>query len=58
MDFANSTRTAENRTKWKEIVAKPSVVSQPPLKVMVQNRIELNYPKDIDKAQPPVISGY
>ena len=34
MDFANSTRAAENRTRWKGIVAKSSVVPQRPLKVM------------------------
>ena len=28
MDFANTTRTAENRTKWREIVAESSVVPQ------------------------------
>ena len=34
MDFASSTRTAENRTRWKGIVANSSVVPQRPSKVM------------------------
>ena len=34
MDFASSTRTAENRTRWKGIVAKSSVVPRRPSKVM------------------------
>ena len=34
MDFASSTRAAENRTKWKGIVAKSSVVPRRPSKVM------------------------
>ena len=34
MDFASSTRTAENRTKWKGIVANSSVVPRRPSKVM------------------------
>ena len=34
MDFASSTRTAENRTRWKGIVANSSVVSRRPSKVM------------------------
>ena len=34
MDFASSTRTAEDRTRWKGIVVKSSVVSQRPCKVM------------------------
>ena len=34
MDFASSTRAAENRTKWKGIVVKSSVVPQRPSKVM------------------------
>ena len=34
MDFASSTRTAENRTRWKRIVANSSVVPQRPSKVM------------------------
>ena len=34
MDFASSTRTAENRTRWKGIVAISSVVPRRPSKVM------------------------
>ena len=34
MDFASSTRAAENRTRWKGVVAKSSVVPQRPRKVM------------------------
>ena len=34
MDFASSTRAAENRTRWKGIVANPSVVPRRPSKVM------------------------
>ena len=34
MDFASSTRTAEDRTRWKGIVVKSSVMSQRPCKVM------------------------
>ena len=34
MDFASSTRAAENRTKWKGIVANSSVVPRRPFKVM------------------------
>ena len=34
MDFASSTRAAENRTRWKGIVANSSVVPQRPSKVM------------------------
>ena len=34
MDFASSTRAAENRTRWKGIVANSSVVLQRPSKVM------------------------
>ena len=40
MDFASSTRAAENRTRWKGIVANSSVVPQRPSKVMKSNRIE------------------
>ena len=40
MDFASSTRTAENRTRWKGIVANSSVVPRRPSKVMGQNRID------------------
>ena len=34
MDFASSTRTAENRTRWKGIVANSSVVPRRPSKVI------------------------
>ena len=34
MDFASSTRAAENRTRWKEIVANSSVEPRRPSKVM------------------------
>ena len=34
MDFASSTRTAENRTRWKGIVANSSVMPRRPSKVM------------------------
>ena len=40
MDFASSTREAENRTRWKGIVVKSSVVPQQPCRVMGENRIE------------------
>ena len=35
MDFASSTRAAENRTRWKGIVANSSAVPRGPSKVMV-----------------------
>ena len=38
MDFASSTRAAENRTRWKRIVANSSVVPRRPSKVMEYNR--------------------
>ena len=38
MDFASSTKTAENRTRWKGTVANSSVVPRRPSKVM--NRTE------------------
>ena len=34
MDFASCTRAAEDRTKWKGVVAKSSVVPKQPCKVM------------------------
>ena len=34
IDFASSTRAAEDRTSWKGIVAKSSVVPQRPCKFM------------------------
>ena len=40
MDFASSTRAAENRSRWKGIVANSSVVPRRPPKVMEGNRIE------------------
>ena len=42
MDFASSTRVAENRTRWKGIVANSSVVPRRPSKVMGSNRIDSN----------------
>ena len=33
MDFASSTKETEDRTRWKEIVVKSSVVPQRPRKV-------------------------
>ena len=40
MDFASSTRAAENRSRWKGIVANSSVVPRRPPKVMGWNRID------------------
>ena len=40
IDFASSTRAAENRRKWEGIVANSSVVPRRPSKVMGWNRIE------------------
>ena len=40
MDFASSTRAAENRSRWKVVVANSSVVPRRPSKVMGQNRID------------------
>ena len=34
MDFASSARTAEDRTRWKGIAVKSSVIPQRPHKVM------------------------
>ena len=34
IDFASSTRSAKNRTRWKWIVANSSVVPRRPFKVM------------------------
>ena len=34
MDYASSTRAAEDRTRWKEIIVKSSVGPQRPHKVM------------------------
>ena len=42
MNFASSTRAAENRTRWKGIVANSSVVPRRPSNVMGWNRIEWN----------------
>ena len=44
IDFASSTRTAENRTSWKGIVAKSSVV---PRTTLQGYRIEQNRQKSI-----------
>ena len=41
MDFASSTRAAENRISWKGIVTKSSVVARRPSKVMGSNRNSL-----------------
>ena len=41
MDFVSTTRTAENRTRWKRIVAKSSVVPRRLCKVMEYIRLEL-----------------
>ena len=40
MDFASSTRAAENRSRWKGIVANSSVVPRRPSKVMGENTVE------------------
>ena len=40
MDFASSTRAAEDRTRWKGIVVKSSVVLQRPHKVMGWTRLD------------------
>ena len=40
-DFASSTRAAENRSRWKGIVANTSVVPRRPSRVMGWNRIDL-----------------
>ena len=40
MDFASSTRAAKDRTRWKGIVVKASVVSQRPHKVMGWTRLD------------------
>ena len=40
MDFASSTRAAEDRTRWKGIVIKSSVVPQRPHNVMGYNRLD------------------
>ena len=42
MDFASSTRAAENRTRWRGVAANSSVVPQRPSKVMGSNKIENN----------------
>ena len=39
MDFASSARAAENKTRWKKVVANSSVVPQRPSNVMGGNRI-------------------
>ena len=40
MDFASSTRAAENRSRWKGIVVQSSVVRQRPRKVMKYTRLD------------------
>ena len=42
MDFVSSSRAAENRTRWKGIVANLSGMPRRSTKVMRYNRIELN----------------
>ena len=44
MDFASSTRAAENRTRWNGIVGNSSVMPRRPSKVMGENRIEMQLP--------------
>ena len=34
MDFASSTRATEDKTRWKDIIVKSSVVPRQPRKVM------------------------
>ena len=43
VDFVSSTRTAEDRTRWKGIVVKSSVVPRRPRKVMGQTRLNKNH---------------
>ena len=40
MDYASSTRAAEDRTRWKEIVVKSSLVPQRPHKIMGYTRLD------------------
>ena len=40
LDFASSSRAAEDRTRWKEIVIKSSVVPQRPPKVMGYTKLD------------------
>ena len=40
MDFASSNRAAEDRTRWKGVIAKSSVVPQRPCKVMGYTRLD------------------
>ena len=40
--FASSSRAAENRTRWKGIVANSSVDTRRPSKIMGKNRIEID----------------
>ena len=49
MDFASSTRAAENRSRWKGIVANSSVVPRRPSKVTGENRIEKKYHETCSK---------
>ena len=41
MDGVSSTRTAENRTRWKGVVVKSSVVTQQPCKVMDSTKCKM-----------------
>ena len=40
MDFASCTRAAEERTRWKGVVVKSSVVPQRPCKAMGYTRLD------------------
>ena len=41
MDFTSSTRAAEDRTRWKGVVANSSEVPQRPGKVMGETRLDI-----------------
>ena len=41
MEFVSSTMAAEDRTRWKGVVAKSYVVPQHPCKVMGQTRLDV-----------------
>ena len=49
MEFASSTRAAENKTRWKGIVAKSPEVPRRRTKVMGLNRIKLEIISSFDK---------
>ena len=48
MDFASSTRAAEDRTRWKGVVVKSSVVPQRHHKVICYTCTRLDYPYLLD----------